>query len=75
MSGEIKSHLDEAFKHLNEALNLSIQSVKQDKSLEKPIASQWETFLGGFFRNLKTKGKEHKLNLLSIVSFTKMLKG
>jgi hypothetical protein len=75
MNDEIKTHLDEAYRHLNEALQLSVQTVKQNKGQERPIAVQWETFLGGFFRNVRQQGKENKLNLLSIISFAKLMKG
>lgn len=75
MNDEIKQHLGEAYRHLNEALLLSIQAVKTNKAQEKPIASQWESFLGSFFRNVRQQGKENRLNLLSIVSFAKVMKG
>jgi hypothetical protein len=75
MNPEISRHLDEAYRHLEEALNLSIQAVNADKNQQRPVGAQWEQFLGSFFKNLRVKGKEHKLNLLGMVSFTKLLKG
>lgn len=74
MNPEISRHLNEAFAHLKEALQLSIQSVLSDKSMQRPIAELWENFLGGFFQMIRTQGKEHKLNLLSWVSFPKLWK-
>ncbi|MGZ4163960.1 MAG: hypothetical protein ACXVDE_09250 [Tumebacillaceae bacterium] len=75
MNSEINHHLKEAYQHLQAALDISIQDVKNNKSEEKPIGQVWESFLGDFFRSLRVKGKENKLNLLSFVSFTKLLKG
>ncbi len=74
MNPEIARHLNEAFRHLQEALTMSIQTVKDDKSMQKPIGDMWEQFLGNFFQTLRTKGKESKLNLLSLVSFPKLWK-
>lgn len=74
MNPEISRHLDEAFKHLREALNMSIQSVLDDKSMQRPVAEVWEKFLGGFFQMIRTQGKEHRMNLLAWVSFPKMWK-
>jgi len=74
MNPEIANHLDEAYKHLEEALSLSIQQVSDDKSQQKPIGQQWEQFLGHFFSEVRTKGKENKVNLLSMVSFPKLWK-
>lgn len=75
MNSEINRHLNEAYQHLQEALDLSIQEVKQGKSQERPVGAVWEDFLGNFFKSLRVKGKENKLNLLGLVSFTKLLKG
>ena len=74
MKQEISQHLDEAYKHLSEALNLSVRAVQDDKSMERPTAALWEQFLGNFFRNVRMKGKEDRLNLMSIVSFSKVLR-
>lgn len=74
MNRDISSHLDEAFQHLKEALNISIQSVLKDKNTQRPVAELWENFLGSFFKMIKNQGKEHKVNLLSWISFPKLWK-
>ena len=75
MNSEINRHLNEAYQHLMQALDMSIEEVKASKSQEKPVGAVWEQFLGNFFKSLRTKGKENKLNLLGLISFTKLLKG
>lgn len=74
MQQEISAHLDKAFQHLKEALDISIQGVLKDKSMQRSIAELWEKFLGSFFQMIRTQGKEHKINLLSWVSFPKLWK-
>jgi hypothetical protein len=74
MNPEIARHLNEAFRHLQEALSISIQTVNADKSMQKPIGEMWEQFLGNFFQTIRAKGKESKLNLMSFISFPKLWK-
>lgn len=72
MNPEIRRHLNEAFKHLQEALQISIQSILADRNMQKPIGEAWEQFLGNFFQMIRIKGRENKLNLLSLISFSKI---
>ncbi|MDB5084342.1 MAG: hypothetical protein JWN30_1228 [Bacilli bacterium] len=74
LNPEITRNLEEAYDHLHEALRISIESVLADKSLKTPIGEAWEQFLGRFFRMIRAEGKEHKLNLLSLISFQKVWK-
>jgi hypothetical protein len=73
-SGKVDHHLQQAFAHLKEALNVSIGMVEQKQANKSEVGKRWEVFFGEFFNMVKTKGKEHKLNLLSWISFSKLWK-
>jgi hypothetical protein len=72
MNEQISEHLEQAMRHLNEALNVSVQAVLQDTKLKAPIGRLWEQFLGRFFDAVRAKSRESKLNILSWISFAKM---
>lgn len=72
MNERISSHLEAAFRHLSEALQLSVEAVSKDAKLKAAIGPLWEQFLGRFFDAIRFHSKESKLNLLSWVSFSKM---
>ncbi|BAU28732.1 hypothetical protein DFP93_10532 [Aneurinibacillus soli] len=69
---KVDHHLQQAFAHLREALNVSIAIVLNNHTSKEQIGKKWEVFFGEFFGMVKTKGKEHKLNLLSWISFPKI---
>lgn len=69
---KVDHHLQQAFAHLREALQVSIAMVLTNQSSKEKIGKKWEVFFGEFFGMVKTKGKEHKLNLLSWISFPKI---
>lgn len=71
---QIDYHLQQAFAHLKEALNLSIGCVHESARHKDVIGKKWEQFLSEFFSMVKRRGKESQLNLLSFVSFTKLLR-
>ncbi len=71
---EIPHHLKEAMGHLEAALNLSIQSLKEGPQAEQHIGHLWEDFLGSMFGQIREKGKENKLNLLNLISFSNITK-
>ncbi len=75
MDGQkVDYHLQQAFAHLREALQVSIGLVSQNADYKIIIGKKWERFLHEFFGMVKRKGKESNLNLLSFVSFTKLFR-
>ncbi|MBP0725323.1 hypothetical protein J5Y03_08980 [Bacillus sp. RG28] len=68
------SHLRQAISHLDAALSLTIDSLKENPSSKKSIGKIWEEFLGTFFNKVRSKGKENNVNLLSLISFPKLKK-
>ncbi|MEW9670152.1 hypothetical protein [Ammoniphilus sp. 3BR4] len=70
----IDYHLRRAFSHLVLAVNQSVDLLLQNSRAKNEIGSKWETFLSQFFGYIRDKGKENRLNLLSIISFTKLRK-
>ena len=71
---EVIVHLKQALLHLNEALLATIVSLREDPSSKNVLGSLWEEFLGTFFGRVKMIGKENKVNLLSLISFTRLRK-
>ncbi|MDA8226852.1 MAG: hypothetical protein M0T74_03970 [Desulfitobacterium hafniense] len=65
-------HLEQALAHVKTAINLSIKEVVQNSHNQKIIGHKWETFLGDFFRYVRDKGKEHRVNMLSWISFPRL---
>jgi hypothetical protein len=75
MEGQkVDYHLQQAFAHLREALNLSIGLVSRNADNKIMVGKKWEDFLHAFFSLVKKSGKESKLNLLSFVSVTKLFR-
>ncbi len=70
-SQKVDHHLQQAFAHLREAMNVSIGLVLNNQVQKGQIGKKWEAFLGEFFNMVKIKGKENQLNLLSWISLPK----
>jgi hypothetical protein len=68
------SHLRQALSHLDSALNMTIESLRENPDSKKTVGSIWEEFLGTFFGKVRRKGKENNINLLSLISFPKLRK-
>jgi hypothetical protein len=68
------NHLRQALMHLDMALNVTIESLREKPESKKLVGTIWEEFLGTFFGKIRKKGKEHNVNLLSLVSFPKLRK-
>ena len=68
----IDDHLRQALSHIESAINLSIADGVESPSRQKLIGQKWETFLGQFFGYARTKGKEHRVNLLGWISFPRI---
>ncbi|HZG59869.1 MAG TPA: hypothetical protein VEY68_05280 [Anoxybacillus sp.] len=68
------SHLRQALSHLDTALNMTIESLRENPDSKKTVGSIWEEFLGTFFGKVRRKGKENNINLLSLISFPKLRK-
>jgi hypothetical protein len=70
----IEQHLSQAFSHIEQALDLSIEEYKRIKDSQEALGRQWEEFLGRVYHSIKEKGKANRINLLSWVSFTRLRK-
>jgi hypothetical protein len=68
------NHLRQALSHLDTALNMTIESLRENPDSKKTVGSIWEEFLGTFFGKVRRKGKESNINLLSLISFPKLRK-
>lgn len=75
MNEQITEHLNTALRHLQDALKLSVEAVLRDARAKNPIGSAWERFIYQFFSMVRSHSKESKLNLLSWLSLSKLLKG
>lgn len=71
---EVIDHLKQALSHLDTALNVTIQSLRNNPNSKKLVGTIWEEFLGTFFGRVRSKGKENNVNLLSLISFPKLRK-
>lgn len=71
---EVISHLKQALSHLDTALNMTVLSLRESPGSKKIVGTIWEEFLGTFFGRVRSKGKEHNVNLLSLISFPKLRK-
>ncbi|BCJ88383.1 hypothetical protein [Effusibacillus dendaii] len=65
----IDDHLRIALFHLETALDKSLTEVLANQDRKKEIGQKWEQFLGHFFNQIREKGKQHRVNLLSWISF------
>jgi hypothetical protein len=70
----IEQHLSQAFSHIEQALDLSIEEYKRIKQSQDALGRQWEEFLGRVYQSIKEKGKANRINLLGWVSFTRLRK-
>jgi hypothetical protein len=68
----VKHHLHEALIHLEIALNQSIQLIQTDEKSKQRIGQNWEGFLGDFFGKVREKGKQSRINLMSLISFPRI---
>ncbi|TYR80253.1 hypothetical protein FZC66_14085 [Priestia megaterium] len=71
-NNDVIDHLKQAISHLESAINLTIQSIKSNPNSKKMLGKVWEDFLGAFFSKVRSKGKEHNINLLGLISFPKL---
>lgn len=71
---EVIHHLKQALSHLETALNITVQSLRNNPGCKKLVGTIWEEFLGTFFSRVRSKGKENNVNLLSLISFPKLRK-
>jgi hypothetical protein len=54
------------------ALEQSIQLIRANENLKKTIGEDWEAFLVDFIGNVRDKGKQSNINLLSLISFPRL---
>ena len=67
-------HLKEALSHLDYAIRKTILSLKEAPASKAQYGYIWEEFLGTFFGKVMSIGKEHKINLLNLISFERLKK-
>jgi len=68
----IDHHLREALAHLEQAIDLSLQSALENQAATKELGGKWEHFIGEFYGMVKDKGRKSRINLLSWVSFARI---
>ncbi|WP_338752282.1 hypothetical protein [Bacillus sp. FJAT-52991] len=71
---EVISHLRQALLHLDYALQSTMDAIVNNPQSKKTLGKVWEDFLGTFFGKVRSKGKEHNINLLGLISFPKLRK-
>lgn len=69
---QIINQLKQSLLHLDEALNLSIQMLKEDANNKQTISAVWEEFLNTFFGRVKRKANESDINLSKLVPLPKL---
>jgi hypothetical protein len=72
MEHNIDYHLREALTHLEAALNQSVNTIIGNDAKKKEIGLRWEQFLRQFFGMVKEQGKKAKINLLSMISYSRI---
>ncbi|MBN2909991.1 hypothetical protein JQC72_10740 [Polycladomyces sp. WAk] len=70
----IDHHLSQAYSHIEQALDLSIEEYKRIKQSQEALGRQWEEFLGRVYHAIKEKGKANRINLLGWISFSRLRK-
>jgi hypothetical protein len=68
----ISDHLNEALRHLRQAIELSVQAVTRGGQPQSSVSQTWEQFLQHFFNEVRRAGREHRVNLLQWISFSKL---
>ena len=71
---EVILHLRQALSHLDQAIRMTIQSIKENPASKTSLGSLWEEFLGTFFGKVRSIGKENRINLLNLISFERLRK-
>jgi hypothetical protein len=74
MEQNIDDHLRAALMHLEAALSQSVNTILENDDKKKEIGSRWEQFLGQFFGTVREQGKKSKINLLGLISFSRIAK-
>jgi hypothetical protein len=72
MENNIDYHLREALMHLEAAVNQSVNTILKNDGNKKEIGLKWDQFLGQFFGKVREKGKETKINLLGLITFSRI---
>ena len=67
---EVRSRMAGALVLLREAVDLSLPLL--DSEQKGQVVALWEDFLREFFRHVKKKGRESRLNLFSCLSFRRI---
>ncbi|MCL6600140.1 MAG: hypothetical protein K6T81_15590 [Alicyclobacillus macrosporangiidus] len=74
MKEAISDHLEQALTHVRNAIQLSVQAVIRDGQPRTAVSQTWEHFLSQFLDEVRSAGREHRINLLSWISFSKLWK-
>jgi hypothetical protein len=72
MEHDLDYHLREALAHLEAALNQSVNTIIENEGKKKEIGLRWEQFLGQFFGRVREQGKKTRINLLGLISFSRI---
>lgn len=57
-------HLEKALEHFEQALDLSVKVVSENKEMQKEIATKMGSFTGEIFRSVREKGKVNRMNIM-----------
>ena len=70
---EMNRLLQQAAALLHQAVDAGARARSLSPDARKAVDRQWEQFLGSFVQHLKQKGREQGVNLLSGISFARVL--
>ncbi len=73
-TAEIRDKMKHALLLLMEAADLSIAIVKDEDGRGGPMKALWEDFIREFLRYTKNKSRETGIDLVSLVSITRILR-
>ena len=54
---DVDYHLEKALEHFEQALDLSVKAVSENKAMQKEISSKMGSFTGDIFQSVREKEK------------------
>lgn len=70
---EVVQELKQSMQHLNTALSLSVEGVKENEQDKQMYLDIWEEFMKSFVKKVKTESKEANVNLMSQIPLKRFL--
>ncbi|MEB9858173.1 hypothetical protein COJ38_06730 [Bacillus cereus] len=61
---DVDYHLEKVLEHFEQALDLSVKAVSENKAMQKEISSKMGSFTGDIFQFVREKGKVHRMNIM-----------